>query len=48
MHQQQKPKLVYGISKAEAARRRREMEASIAPIAANDGIFAALAKAFAR
>lgn len=46
MQQHTKPRLAYGIKKAEAARMRRELELANAPTRENAGIFASLRKAF--
>ncbi len=45
MQQQAKPRLAYGVKKAEAARRRRETD-YVGEVVATDGIFAALTKFF--
>ena len=46
MQQQAQPRLVYGLKKAEAARRRRDREATSEVGVASDGILAGLWKFF--
>lgn len=45
MQQQAKPRLAYGVKKAEAARRRREQD-YVGEVVATEGIFAVLTKFF--